>query len=64
MFMVLISLDRPWVALLFGYAPSIPYNAVAAVGVWRSAARYDGPYAHADAARLVVVVLMVVLTVT
>jgi hypothetical protein len=40
--LTLISLDRPWAALLVGYAVPIPYNIVALVGVWRSAARYQG----------------------
>ena len=64
MFLVLIMQDMPLAALMAGYALSIPYNVVATVGVWRSAARYAGPASHADFARLVSLVLMIALTVT
>jgi hypothetical protein len=43
---------------------SLPYNFVAIVGVWRSAARYDGPAIHADLARGATVMLMSVLSFT
>jgi hypothetical protein len=64
LFLTMISLDRPWAALFFGYAPSVPYNALATVGVWRSAARYKGPAAHADFARIATSLVMLLLTVT
>ena len=64
LFLALISLDRPWTALFVGYGPSVPYNVLAVVGVWRSAAHYPGPAAHADLARLVTLSLMLLLTVT
>jgi hypothetical protein len=64
LFLIMITLDRPWAALFFGYAPSVPYNALATVGVWRSAARYQGPAAHADLARIVILLVMLLLTVT
>ncbi len=64
MFLVLITTERPWAALLVGYGPTIPYNIMAVVGVWRSAARYRGPGAHADLARLTVMIVMLVLTLT
>jgi hypothetical protein len=64
LFLILIVLDRPWMALLLGYGLSVPYNLVATVGVWRSAAQYDGPSRDADIARLSTLVLMVILTVT
>ena len=51
-------------ALLFGYGLSLPYNVVAIVGVWRAAARYDGPAVHADLARGVTVILMAVFSLT
>ena len=50
-----------WVALSF--ALPIPYNVLAVVAVWRSAARYEGPATRADLARIASVVWMVVLTV-
>ncbi len=64
LFLTMISLDRPWAALFFGYAPSVPYNALVTVGVWRSAARYQGPAVHADLARIATSLLMLLLTVT
>ncbi len=64
LFLALISADRPWAALFVGYALSVPYNALATVGVWRSAARYEGDVSHASLARLVTAIVMLVLTVT
>lgn len=62
--LVLIMLDHPWPALIVGYGFSVPYNVVVVVGVWRSAARYDGPSTYADLARGVTVILMAVLSLT
>ncbi len=59
LFLVLISWDRPIAALFVGYALSVPYNVVALVGVWRSAARYEGERIHADLARIVSLIGMV-----
>jgi hypothetical protein len=64
LFLVLISWDRPLAALFVGYALSVPYNVVALVGVWRSAARYEGERIHADLARIVSLVGMVLLSLT
>jgi hypothetical protein len=64
LFLALIFQDRLIAALIVGYAFSAPYNVVATVGVWRSAARYPGPPLHADLARIASVVLMTALTVT
>ncbi len=61
-FIVLIANDRPWLAVVAGYAPSLPYNLVVTVGVWRSAARHEGDPRHADLARIVTVVSMIVLS--
>lgn len=63
-FLVLITLDRPLPALLIGYGVSLPYNAVAVVGVWRSAARHGGPPREAALARGASVILMTVLSLT
>jgi len=49
---------------LLGYGLSLPYNLLATVGVWRSAARHRGPAAHADLARTGTVLLMLLLSVT
>lgn len=64
LFLVLISWDHPLAALFVGYALSVPYNIVALVGVWRSASRYDGPRTHADLARIVSLVGLVLLSLT
>jgi hypothetical protein len=64
LFLTLITLDRPLAALFVGYVLSVPYNIVTVVGVWRSAARYEGQAAHADLARIVTIVVMLLLTVT
>ena len=64
LFLTLITVDRPWTALIVGYALSVPYNVMAGVGVWRSAARYAGPAGHADLARVVTSIVMLLLTVT
>ena len=64
LFLVLISADQALMALIVGYGLSVPYNVVALVGVWRAAARYEGERIHADLARLVSLVGMVLLTLT
>ena len=64
LFLALITLDRPFAALFVGYVLSVPYNVVALVGVWRSAARYQGEALHADLARIVTLVVMLLLSVT
>jgi hypothetical protein len=62
-FLALISTDRPWLALAAGYGPSLPYNILITVGVFRSAAR-EGPSSRADLYRILTVLGAVVLTVT
>lgn len=64
LFVIMIMQDWPWVALLLGYGGSLPYNAVALVGVWRSASHYGGPAVHADLARAATLILMAVLSLT
>lgn len=64
LFLALITADRPWAALFIGYVLSVPYNLVAVVGVWRSAARYHGPACHAELARIVIVIVMLLLSMT
>lgn len=64
LFLVLIASERPLAALVAGYAVSVPYNAVAAVGVWRAAGRYDGDPLHAEIARTVTLIGMLILTIT
>jgi hypothetical protein len=62
LFLALITLDRPWPELLAAYVLSVPYNVVAMVGVWRSAARYPGKALHATLARIVALVTLVALS--
>lgn len=64
LFAVLIMNDLPVPALLVGYGVSVPYNIVAVVGVWRSAARHEGPGLQAELARWTSVILMTVLSLT
>ena len=56
--------DRPIAAFIAGYAPSVPYNVIVSVGVWRSAGRYSGERRRADLARVVTITGMVLLSVT
>ena len=63
LFLALLTVDRPWAALIVGHVLSVPYNVVAAVGVWRSAGRYQGAAALAAIARIVTVVTMLLLSV-
>ena len=62
--LILVSFDLVWQALIMGKGLSLPYNAMALVGVWRSAARYGGPAYHADLARGTGLALMAVLSLT
>jgi len=64
LFLILISADHPWPALIVGYAFSIPYNLVALVGVWRSAARHKGLALHAELARWSSLILLTILSMT
>ena len=51
-------------ALLAGYGLSVPYNLLAAVGVWRSADKYQGEKQWADLARLTTIAGMILLSIT
>lgn len=64
LFLILISADQPWPALIVGFAISKPYNLVALVGVWRSAARHNGLALHADLARWTSLILLTILSMT
>jgi hypothetical protein len=63
LFIVLITNDRPWAALFVGYALSGPTTFWPASGSG-AAAHYRGPAGHAELARIVVVVTMLLLSVT
>lgn len=63
-FLGLVSIGQPVAALIVGYLPSVPYNVVVCVGVWRAAAHYDGERRWADLARIVTLVGAVLLSVT
>ena len=64
LFAVLITNDLAVPALLVGYGLSVPYNILAVVGVWRSAAHHVGPGLEAELARWASVILMTVLSLT
>jgi hypothetical protein len=63
-FFLLMQAREPVFALLVGYGLSVPYNILAVVGVWRSAARYTGPPQLAALARWVTLLGMALLSVT
>lgn len=63
-FLALISAGQTIPALLVGYGLSVPYNILVTVGVWRSAARYTGSPLRAEAARLVTLAGMILLSLT
>lgn len=63
-FLVLVTMDLPGAALIAGYVPSIPYNLIATVGVWRAAARKDADPEKAKLYPFVTVVGMILLSVT
>jgi len=62
LFLILHMKGHPVSAFVAGYAPSIPYNIVAAVGVWRAAGRYRGEPHWAMLARAVTIIGMVLLS--
>ena len=64
LFLILAVNDQLALAVIAGYAVSIPYNILASVGVWRAAGRYRGERHWADLARLVTVAGMVFLSLT
>ena len=63
-FLILISMDLPLAALIAGYAVSLPYNLVAAMGVCRAAARDEGHSQSAKYYPLITLAGMVLLSVT
>jgi len=63
-FFVLIRSGEAVLAVVVGYAMSVPYNILAIVGVWRAAGCYTGPAHWATAARVVVLVALGLLSVT
>jgi hypothetical protein len=64
LFFALLMAEWTVTAFVAGYVLSVPYNVVAAVGVWRSAGRYTGDRRWADAARIVTTAVMILLSVT
>jgi len=64
LFLTLLVGGQIALAFIVGYAISVPYNILVAVGVWRSADRYDGDKRVADLARISTIILMVVLSLT
>ncbi len=64
LFLALLMNGYTVAAFIVGYALSVPYNVLVAVGVWRSADRYQGERRWADLARIVTTVAMVILSLT
>jgi hypothetical protein len=60
--LALVTLEEPALAVAAFFLP-LPYNVLAVVGVWRSAAAYEGPRARADLARVAVILWAVVATI-
>jgi hypothetical protein len=63
LFLILLMNDFPLAALLAGHVVSVPYNILVAVGVWRSAGRYDGDPRLRTAARVVTTAGMLLLSI-
>jgi hypothetical protein len=63
-FLALVMNGYTAAAFVAGYAVSIPYNIMVSVGVWRSAARYQGDRRWAGLARIVTVAGMILLSLT
>lgn len=63
-FLILVTLDLPVVALIAGYAPSLPYNFLASVGVWRAAEHEEFATEKAKLYPIITVVGMILLSVT
>jgi hypothetical protein len=61
--MAVIVANGPMLLAAVLFLLPVPYNMVAAIGVWRSADRYGGPPARARLARCAVVVWAVALSV-
>lgn len=64
LFLFLIMNGHPVAAFIAGYGPSIPYNIIATVGVWRSAGHYRGGRHWADLARVVTIAGMALASLT
>ena len=64
LFLWLITVEQPTLALIAGYAYSVPYNLLVVIGVWRSASRFDGDPRWAEAARWITLGAMAILTIT
>jgi hypothetical protein len=64
LFVWLITLDQPVAALAVGYGPSIPFNIVVCVGVWRAADNHPGDRRWAELARFGTLVGMILLSIS
>jgi hypothetical protein len=61
---MLLMADRPLAAFVVGYLMSLPYNAVATMGVLRSSRREDADPAFARFARATIIPVMLLLSLT
>ena len=57
-----LAANGPGLLALAVFLLPAPYNLMAAVGVWRSAARYRGPTIWANAARIAVIIWALIAT--
>ena len=61
--LILVTEDLPLAGLIVGHGMTLPYNVIATVGVWRSAARHPGARDWPNTARVVTAVMMLALSV-
>ena len=61
--LVLVMQGQALAGFLVSHALALPYNILAGVGVWRSAARHPGSRGWADAAKAGVAIWLTMLTV-
>ncbi|MBT5047746.1 MAG: hypothetical protein HOM58_04525 [Rhodospirillaceae bacterium] len=61
--LILVIQEQPLAALMIGYGPSLPYNLVVTVGVWRAAAHDDVDPGKAERYRALTAVGMLILSV-
>lgn len=64
LFLTFLTMDRVILAFLVGYGVSLPYNALALIGLWRATRRGQPPPVEGPFLFAVALVLMVVLSVT
>jgi hypothetical protein len=61
--LIVLAANRPWLALLVHYGPSLPYNLFVLVAIWRSADRQRDAPVLAELLRWVSLAGIVVLSI-